>query len=59
MEWLAWVKAHWMEMAGVMAFVVVIGERIAAVTENKEDDAFFDAVHKMLAALGLKFPEVK
>lgn len=50
---------NWTEIAGVLALVIVIGERIAAVTENKTDDAIFGAVHKILSALKIKFPEAK
>ena len=50
---------NWTEIAGVLALVIVIGERIAAVTENKTDDAIFGAVHKILVALKFKFPESK
>jgi hypothetical protein len=50
---------NWTEIAGVLALVIVLGERIAAVTENKADDAIFGAIHKVLVALKVKFPEVK
>lgn len=50
---------NWTEIAGVLALVIVIGERIAAVTENKTDDAIFGAVHKILVALKVRFPEPK
>lgn len=50
---------NWTEIAGVLALVIVIGERIAAVTETKKDDAIFGLVHKVLAGLGLKFPEAR
>lgn len=50
---------NWTEIAGVLALVIVIGERIAAVTENKTDDKVFAAIHNILVALKLKFPEAK
>jgi hypothetical protein len=31
-----WLQAHWTEVAGVAAFVVIIGERVAAWTENQD-----------------------
>lgn len=49
----------WTEIAAFGAAAVVIGERIAALTETKKDDAFFGFVHKILSGLGLKFPEPK
>lgn len=51
------VTQNWTEIAGVIALIVVIGERIAALTETKKDDAIFGAIYKTLKALGLKFPE--
>jgi hypothetical protein len=54
-----WLQAHWTEVAGVAAFVVIIGERVAAWTETKTDDRIFAAIHKVLAALKVKFPETK
>jgi hypothetical protein len=51
------VTQNWTEIAGVIALVVVIGERIAALTETKKDDAIFGAIYKVLKGLGLKFPE--
>ena len=50
---------NWTEIAGVVALVVVIGERIAALTETKKDDAIFGFIYKTLKALGLRFPEPK
>lgn len=54
-----YITQHWAEIAGVLALVIVVGERIAALTETKKDDAIFGAVHKILASVGLKFPEAK
>lgn len=51
------VTNNWTEIAGVLALIVVIGERIAALTETKKDDAIFGAIYKTMKALGLKFPE--
>lgn len=51
------IAQNWTEIAGVIALVVVIGERIAALTETKKDDAIFGAIYKVLKGLGLKFPE--
>lgn len=51
------VTQNWSEIAGVIALVVVVGERIAALTETKKDDAIFGAIYKTLKGLGLKFPE--
>ena len=51
------VTHNWTEIAGVIALVVVVGERIAALTETKKDDAIFGAIYKVLKGLGLKFPE--
>lgn len=53
------ITQNWTEIAGVLALAIVIGERVAAVTENKTDDAIFGAIHKILVALRVKFPEVK
>lgn len=53
------ITQNWAEIAGVLALVIVIGERIAAVTENKTDDAIFGTIHKVLVALKVRFPEVK
>ena len=53
------ITQNWTEIAGVLALVVVIGERIAAMTETKKDDAIFGLIYKTLKALGLKFPEAK
>lgn len=53
------ITQNWTEIAGVVALVVVIGERIAALTETKKDDAIFGFIYKTLKALGLKFPEAK
>lgn len=50
------VQAHWVEIAVIVVAVVQIGERIAALTETKQDDAIFGAIHKVLATIGLKFP---
>jgi hypothetical protein len=51
------VTQNWTEIAGVIALIVVVGERIAALTETKKDDAVFGAIYKVLKGLGLKFPE--
>jgi hypothetical protein len=51
------ITTNWTEIAGVIALVVVVGERIAALTETKKDDAIFGAIYKVLKGLGLKFPE--
>lgn len=56
---IAFVTAHWADIASTVALVVIIGERIAAVTETKEDDKWFAWIHKALTAVGLRFPEVK
>lgn len=53
------IQNNWTEIAGVLALVVVVGERIAAMTETKKDDAIFGAIYKVLKGLGLKFPETK
>lgn len=53
------VQTNWTEIAGVVALVIVIGERLAALTETKKDDAVFGFIHKTLAAVGLRFPEAK
>jgi hypothetical protein len=53
------ITQNWTEIAGVLALLIVIGERIAAVTENKTDDKIFAVVHKILVALKVKFPETK
>jgi len=53
------ITTNWTEIAGVVALIVVIGERIAALTETKKDDAIFGAIYKVLKGLGLKFPEAK
>lgn len=53
------ITQNWTEIAGVVALIVVIGERIAALTETKKDDAIFGFIYKTLKALGLKFPESK
>lgn len=50
---------NWAEIGVVLLGIVVIGERIAAITENKTDDKVFAFIHKALKALGLKFPEAK
>lgn len=55
----AWVTAHPGEVCGFLALGVIIGERAAALTANKTDDAIFGFIHKALSAVGLKFPEVK
>jgi hypothetical protein len=54
-----YIQNHWTEIAGVVALLIVVGERIAALTETKKDDAIFGFIHKTLAAVGLKFPETK
>lgn len=54
-----WLSAHWLEMTGPLAILVIFGERVAALTETKKDDAVFGFIHKALSAVGLKFPEVK
>lgn len=51
------ITQNWTEIAGVIALVVVIGERVAALTETKKDDAIFGFIYKTLKAVGLKFPE--
>lgn len=53
------ITANWTEIGVVVLTLVILGERVAALTENKKDDAFFGAIHKVLAGLGLKFPEAK
>ena len=53
------VTENWADIAGVLALVVIIGERIAAKTETKKDDAIFGFIYKTLKALGLTFPEAK
>lgn len=50
---------NWTEISVVVLGLVVVGERIAAVTENKTDDKVFAAIHNILVALKLKFPEAK
>lgn len=56
---IAFVTAHWADIASTVALVVIVGERIAAVTETKEDDKWFAWIHKALTTVGLRFPEVK
>jgi hypothetical protein len=56
---IAFVTAHWADIASTVALVVIVGERIAAVTATPEDDKWFSWIHKALATVGLKFPEVK
>lgn len=53
------ITQNWTEIAGVVALIIVAGERIAALTETKKDDAVFGFIHKALSAVGLKFPEAK
>lgn len=53
------VTENWSEIAVVIVSIVVAGERIAALTETKKDDAIFGFIYKTLKALGLKFPESK
>lgn len=53
------VTENWSEIAVVIVSVVMAGERIAALTETKKDDAIFGAIYKVLKGLGLKFPEAK
>lgn len=59
MDILDFVKANWADIAGILALVIVLGERIAAVTENKTDDKVFAGIHKLLVFLKVKFPEGK
>ena len=54
-----YVTAHWADIAATISLIVIVGERVAALTETKEDDKWFSWVHKALAGIGLKFPEVK
>lgn len=48
---------NWTEIGVILLAVVVLGERGAALTENKVDDVIFGTIHKVLVALKLKFPE--
>lgn len=50
-------QENWADIGGIAALVIVLGERIAAYTETKKDDAFFGFVHKILETLKIKFPE--
>lgn len=56
---ITFVKDHWAEIGTAVALIIIAGERIAAITENKTDDAIFSGIHKVLSAIGLKFPETK
>lgn len=56
---LDFIKNNWTEIAGVLALVIIIGERVAAVTANKTDDKIFSAIHSALKAIGFKFPDPK
>ena len=53
------ISQNWTEIGVVVLTLVIIGERAAALTETKKDDAFFGFIHKVLSGLGLKFPEAK
>lgn len=50
---------NWTEIGVILLAIVVLGERGAALTENKVDDVIFGTIHKVLVALKLKFPEAK
>lgn len=50
---------NWTDIAGVVALLVIAGERVAAWTENKTDDKIFAGIHKVLEVLKVKFPEAK
>lgn len=56
---IAFVTAHYAEIASSIALFVIFGERIAALTETQADDRWFSWIHKALAGIGVKFPEVK
>lgn len=47
------------ELAGIAALIIIVGERVAALTETKKDDKIFGILHTVLSKLGLKFPEAK
>jgi len=51
--------AHWVEYGTALCLIVMVGERLAAITETKKDDELFGLIHKVLSSIGLKFPEVK
>lgn len=54
-----YVSANWQALAGVLALIVIVGERVAAMTATPNDDKWFSFIHKTLAAIGLKFPDPK
>lgn len=54
---MTWITEHFADLAGIVALVVIVGERIAAVTATPEDDKWFSWIHKVLAGVGLKFPD--
>lgn len=54
-----WITAHTTQIAAYAAIIIIAGERIAALTATPEDDKWFSWIHKLLAGIGLKFPEDK
>lgn len=51
------VTDNWASISGSVALLVIVGERVAAITATPEDDKWFSWIHQALAAVGLKFPE--
>lgn len=50
---------NWMEIAGIAALAILIGERVALLTPTKSDDKVVQFVRKIALAVGLKFPDIQ
>lgn len=53
------ITEHFAELAGIIALVIVIAERIAKLTPTESDNKIVQAIRKTAKALGLDFPDVK
>lgn len=51
------VQNHWLEISGIVALVILLGERVARLTPTETDNKIFQALRKLAQVVSIDVPD--
>lgn len=51
------VQTHWVEIGGIAALVILLGERVARLTPTETDNKIFKALRRLAQVVSIDVPD--
>lgn len=53
-----WILSNYGEVAGILALVVLVADRIAKLTPTESDNKIVKGIYRVFAIVGIKVPDI-